>query len=277
MRKNCGIIAEKGNEVIKKIIETLSFRAFADEGGEAGDDPSNTDDQSEGDEDSKGKKHQIINYEDLIAKARREEKEKQYKTIDKLKGQVSTLTEQHNNDLLVIAGLKEDLKEANEKLTKAGSGDSEEVKTLKDTLKSLEKDKEDLEKKVTKLEENKPVSREEVEAEVRAELEAEYEVKTYKAEKMAELKDDILVPELVMGTTKEEIDASIQSALDRSAEIKKNLGISETTKKTKRTPKTPSNPSISKVQDKEYSMEYLASLDVSSEEYKEVRKQLGLR
>ena len=277
MRKNCGIIAEKGNEVIKKIIETLSFRAFADEGGEAGDDSSNTYDQSEGDEDSKGKKHQTINYEDLIAKARREEKEKQYKTIDKLKGQVSTLTEQHNNDLLVIAGLKEDLKEANEKLTKAGSGDSEEVKTLKDTLKSLEKDKEDLEKKVTKLEENKPVSREEVEAEVRAELEAEYEVKTYKAEKMAELKDDILVPELVMGTTKEEIDASIQSALDRSAEIKKNLGISETTKKTKRTPKTPSNPSISKVQDKEYSMEYLASLDVSSEEYKEVRKQLGLR
>lgn len=277
MRKNCGIIAEKGNGVIKKIIEKVSFRAFADEGEAGGEKPSNTDQTNDVEgEDNDTKKHQTINYEDLIAKARKEEKQKQYKTIEKLKSQIDTLTEQHNTDLLKVAELEKSLKEANDKLTKAGSGDSEEVKTLKDTIKSLEKDKETLEGKVTKLEENKPVSREEVESEVRAELEAEYEVKTYKAEKMAELKDDILVPELVIGTTKEEIDASIQSALDRSAEIKKNLGITGN-KKTKRTPKTPSNPSISNVQDKEYSVEYLASLDVSSPEYEEVRKQLGLR
>ena len=269
MRKNRGIIAGMSNEAIKKVIEAISLRAFADEGA----DP---DDNSGADGGEGAKTTPTINYEDLIAKARKEEKEKQYKTIEKLKGQIATLTEQHNNDLLVKADLEKQLKEANDKLTTAGSGDSEEVKTLKETIKSLEKDKADLDKKVKDYEANKPVSREEVEAEVRAELEAEYEVKTYKATKMAELKDDILVPELVMGTTKEEIDASIQSALERSAEIKKNLGISTDGKKTKRTPKSPSNPSVSSVQDKEISLERLATMDVRSKEYAEMRKQLGL-
>ena len=270
MRKNRGIIAGMSNEAIKKVIEAISLRAFADEGA----DP---DDNSGADGGEGAKTTPTINYEDLIAKARKEEKEKQYKTIDKLKGQIATLTEQHNNDLLVKADLEKQLKEANDKLTTAGSGDSEEVKTLKETIKSLEKDKADLDKKVKDYEASKPVSREEVEAEVRAELEAEYEVKTYKATKMAELKDDILVPELVMGTTKEEIDASIQSALDRSAEIKKNLGISTDKKQTKRTPKSPANPSVSSVQDNEVSLERLATMDVRSKEYAELRKQLGLR
>ena len=270
MRKNRGIIAGISNEAIKKVIEAISLRAFADEGA----DP---DDNSGADGGEGAKTTPTINYEDLIAKARKEEKEKQYKTIEKLKGQIATLTEQHNNDLLVKADLEKQLKEANDKLTTAGSGDSEEVKTLKETIKTLEKDKADLDKKVKDYEANKPVSREEVEAEVRAELEAEYEVKTYKATKMAELKDDILVPELVMGTTKEEIDASIQSALDRSAEIKKNLGISTDKKQTKRTPKSPANPSVSSVQDSEVSLERLATMDVRSKEYAELRKQLGLR
>lgn len=267
MRKNRGIIAGMSNEAIKKIIEAVSLRAFADE-------VDNPEDNPDGGE-AGGVTTPTINYEDLIAKARKEEKEKQYKTIEKLKGQVNTLTEQHNNDLLKIADLEKKLKEANDKLTTAGNGDSEEVKTLKGTIKTLEKEKEDLDKKVKEFETNKPVSREEVEAEVRAELEAEYEVKTYKAEKMAELKDDLLVPELVFGNTKEEIDASLQLALNRSAEIKKNLGIGE--KPAKRTPKNTSNPSSSSVMDKEVSLERLAGMDVSSPEYAQLRKQLGLR
>lgn len=261
MRKNCGIIAGMSNEAIKKIIEAMSLRAFADGGGEGETTPVVT---------------PTINYEDLIAKARKEEKEKQYKTIDKLKTQVNTLTEQHNNDLLKIADLEKQLKEANDKLTTAGNGDSEEVKTLKGTIKTLEKEKEDLDKKVKDYEAKKPVSREEVEAEVRAQLETEYEVKTYKATKMAELKDDILVPELVFGNTKEEIDASIQSALTRSAEIKKSLGLSDN-KPSKRTPKSPANPSVSGVQDTQVSLERLATMDVRSPEYTQLRKQLGLR
>ena len=268
MKRNRGIIAEVSNEAIKKLIGAVSLRAFADEGSNA-----EGGDGSEG-----GTPTPTINYEDLIAKARKEEKEKQYKTIEKLKTQVNTLTEQHNNDLLVQADLEKKLQDANEKLTKAGSDDSEEVKTLKETIKGLEKEKEDLDKKVKELEANKPANREEIEAEIRAELETEYEVKTYKATKMAELKDDILVPELVFGNTKEEIDASIQSALERSTKIKESLGVKDVGSKTqKRTPKSPSNPSVSGVQDKEISLDYLASLDVSSPEYAQVRKQLGLR
>lgn len=273
MRKNRGIIAEVSIDVIKQLIGAVSLRAFADEG----DTNTNPDDNAGGDDDTAGGSKSTINYEDLIAKARKEEKEKQYKNIEKLKGQIATLTEQHNNDLLAKADFEKQLKEANDKLTKAGSGDSEEVKTLKDTIKGLETEKADLDKKVKEYEKHTPVSREEVEAEVRAELEAEYEVKTYKAEKMAELKDDILVPELVMGTTKEEIDASIQAALSRSAEIRKNLGLGDKKTTTKRTPKSPSNPSSSSVQDKEISLERLATMDVRSSEYAELRKQLGLK
>ena len=272
MKKNCGIIAEMSNEAIKRFIEGVSLRAFAEEVTPPN---SDTKDQDNGGNPS-NTGSSVINYEDLIAKARKEEKEKQYKTIEKLRNQVDTLTTQHNNDLLKVADLEGKLQTANDNLTKAGSGDSEEVKTLKETIKNLEADKGNLENKVKEFENNKPASREEIEASVRAELETEYEVKTYKATKMAELKEDILVPELVFGNTKEEIDASIQSALERSAEIKKNLGISDD-KKQKRTPKTPANPSVSSVQDSEISLEKLATMDVRSPEYAKLRQQLGLK
>lgn len=261
MKNNCGIIVGMSNEAIKKrIIEAFSLKAFAEE-GEGGEPTSVV--------------TPTINYEDLIAKARKEEKEKQYKTIEKLKTQINTLTEQHNTDLLKVAELEKQLQEANAKLTTAGSGDSEEVKTLKETIKGLEKEKADLDKKVKEFESTTPVDRDEVVAEVKAELEKEYEVRTYKAEKMAELKNDILVPELVFGNTKEEIDASIQSALERSNEIKKSLGL--TNKPDKRTPKSPANPSVSKVQDNQVSLERLATLDVRSPEYAQLRRDLGLR
>lgn len=259
MRKNCGIIAGMSNETIKKVIDSIvSFRVFADEGGNP----------EEG-----GNTAPTINYEDLIAKARKEEKEKQYRAIEKLKGQVETLTKQHNDDLLANADLEKKLQDANDKLTKVGSGDSEEVKTLKGTISTLEKDKTDLEQKLKGYEDTPPVNRDDVVNEVRAELEKEYEVKHYKVTKLAENKDALLVPELVFGNTKEEIDASLKSALERSEEIRKNLGVKNNT----RTPKTPANPSVSKVQDREVSLEKLATMDVRSPEYAELRKQLGLR
>lgn len=270
MRKNCGIIAGMSNETIKKVLSTMTFRAFAEEV-----DPNTTDPNTNTNEG--GAEKSVINYEDLISKARKEEKEKQYKTIEKLKTQVNTLTEQHNEDLIKVADLEGKLQASNDKLSKVSEGDSEEVKTLKETITTLTGERDTLSKKVKSFEEAKPVSREEIESEIRAELEAEYEVKTYKATKLAELRDDILVPELVMGTTKEEIDNSIQSALERSAEIRKSLGISDDKKTQKRTPKTPANPSTSSFQEKEVSLERLATMDVRSQEYAELRKQLGLK
>lgn len=277
-RKYCGSIAGFNTEKIKAVIEKVALRAFADTasgGGSEGDD-----DPTDGDGGSS--KNTTINYEDLIAKARREEKEKQYKNVERLKSQVNTLTEQHNTDLLTIAELQKQLQAANEKLTTAGSGDSEEIKTLKATIKTLEGEKADLDKKVKDYEANKPQSREDIEKEVRSELEREYEVKTYKATKLAELKDQLLVPELVMGDSKEDIDTSIEAALARSEEIRKSLGISapnggdKPPKKEKRTPKSPSNPSGGNG-GKEVDLDYLSTLDVRSPEYAKLRQQMGLK
>ena len=266
---NCSNVNVKKNfkDFFSTVSRSLVLNVHADEDG--GDEP------KEGDE---PKNTPTINYEDLISKARKEEKDKQYKTIEKLKGQIETLTKQHNEDLLKIGQLEEDLKTANSKLQTAGQGDSEEIKTLKGTISTLNKEKSDLEKKIKDIEDN-TVTREELEAEIRTELEAEYTTKTYRAEKMAELKDEILVPELVIGNTIEEIDASIEVALEKSKSIREKLGIVDGQPKSPqgRTPKTPSNPSVSRVQDSQFSNEYIASLDVRSPEYAEVRKQLGLR
>ncbi len=269
MKNNRGTIVKAGRETIRMIVDALTFKVLAEENPEDAQ-------EDKGGEESNSSKSSIINYEDLIAKARREEKEKQYKNIEKLKTQVNTMTEQHNNDLLRIADLEKKVTEAENRLTTAGSSDSEEVKTLKSELETIKGEKKSLEEKVTAFEGTKPVSREEVEAEVRAELEKEYEVKTYKATKLAELKDEILVPELVMGNTVEEIDKSIEAAVNRSKEIKKSLGISGD-KPQKRTPKTPSNPSVGAFQDDASALERLATMDVRSKEYAELRKQLGLR
>jgi dihydroneopterin aldolase len=265
MRKNCGSIAENGRVAMKTIVDALTLKVFADEPA--------SDDDNKGGEDGNSSKS-TINYEDLIAKARKEEKEKQYKTIEKLKKTVETLTEQHNNDLLSIAELGKKVEEAEAKLTTAGKGDSEEITTLKSTIETLKKEKKALEDEVTKFKEVEPVDRSAVEAEVRQQLEAEYEVKTYKATKLLEMKDEILVPELVMGDTKEAIDESIKAAMERSKEIRKSLGISD---KPKKTPKAPANPSVDGIQDSGVDLDRLAKMDVRSPEYAELRKQLGLK
>ena len=270
---NCNnVIMEKSfnfKDFFPTIPKLFALRVHADEDGGADPEPSN----KEGNEPPKP----TINYEDLISKARAEEKSKQYNTIKKLKGQIDTLTNQHNDDLLKIGQLEKDLETANKKLETSGQGDSEEVNTLKKEIEDLNKDKKSLTKKLEDLEKN-TISREELENEIRTELEAEYATKTYKAEKMAELKDDILVPELVMGSTKEEIDASIEVALAKSKEIREKLGITEGSKSPQgRTPKTPSSPSVSGVQNAQFSEDYIASLDVRSPEYAEFRKQIGLR
>lgn len=273
MKTNRGSIVEVGREVIKSVIESkfpfVFFRAFADEG--SNDDNKQDNKGGEGDEPSKSAP--VINYEDLIAKARKEEKDKQYKKIKKLEEDVASLTNGHNNDLLTIANLQQQLKDAEEKLTKTNSGDSEAVQTLKTQISTLETEKKNLEAKIAEYEKNPPVSQEEVEKKVRAELEAEYKVKNYRLTKLTELGEQILVPELVVGDTEEEIDKSIASAIERSNQIRKSLGIKDGEKK-RTTPK--SNPSVSGAQDHTADFERLATMDVRSEEYAKLRKQLGL-
>lgn len=262
MRNQSAIIVENntGKLIAKrfKVTNIFARRAFAEEaGGEEETTPTTP----------------TINYEDLIAKARKEEKDKQYAKIKKLEDANKILTEQHNADLLKIGTLEEDVKKLNEQLSKAGKGDSEEIKGLKESIKALTKEKEILEDKVAHA---KTVDEEEIRARIKEELEEEYEVKLYKTTKLAEHKEELLVPELVYGSTKEEIDNSLQNALARSQEILERAGVSRKKTTTPQRQKATS-PSISTTQDNnEYSMEYIATLDVRSPEYKEFRRKMGL-
>ena len=263
MNKYRGSKAEANKKSIKDtLIEKFSLRAYAEE-------PKNPEDDDEG---GNPNPSSTLDFEDLISKARKEEKDKHYKTISKLKDKVDTFTKQHNDDLLVIAGLQNDLAKANEKLSKPNEGESEQVKKLKEQISDLTAQINTLTTENEEFKNTPPVNREDVVAEVRAELEAEYEVKTYKVTKLAEHKDDLLVPELVFGNTKEEIDDSLQKALNRSKEIREALGVNIKKKKT-----YTANPSVNDVQDSNVSVEQLANMDVSSKEYAELRKQLGLR
>ena len=146
-----------------------------------------------------------INVEDLMAKARKEEKDKLYPRIEQLEKALDSMTKSNNENLIKVATLEKDLNDKeSESLTKL----RKEVKDLKD--------------KLTVAEES-TVSEESI----RAEIEKEYEVKFYKSEKLNELKEAILptFTDLIDGKTVEEIDTNIEVAKTKTLETKKLLGL----------------------------------------------------
>lgn len=260
--------------VFRGVMSKVTKSVFADE------DPTST--EPKGDDNSQQTQtppSPALNFEDLIQKARKEEKDKLYPKITALQTQVNKLTEQHNTDLLTIADLEGKLEEAQ----KVNGGDeSEAVKTLKGQVATLEKEKKDLEKKVKDFEKVPVVDENELRTTIEQEFEAKYKVKEYRMEQLSKHKDDIFTPELVIGNTNEEIDASIQREIERSNEIKSKLGYTgeptpPANNQQRRTPRTPSNPSVSRIQDSQLDLNRLATMDVRSPEYAELRKQLGLR
>src|SRR5699024_8250334 len=62
---------------------------------------------------------------------------------------------------------------------------------------------------------------------IREQIRAEYEVKMYAKEQLAKHNDDILpiFTEEVKGVTREEVDAAIKAAVDKSTKVKKDLGL----------------------------------------------------
>lgn len=206
-------------------------------------------------------KVQTINYEDLIANARKQEKEKLYPQIKKLEDEKNSLISKNNEALLTlgekeneIQSLKAQIKDIQNNSTK---GESETITTLRAEVENLKAENK-------KLNDNL-VSRDDLEKEIRS----EYEVKLYREQKLREVGDNV-IPELVHGTTKEEIDNSIKVAQDRYNEITSkvlgniqapinNGGVSSTFK-----------ASDLKVED-------LVNLDARSPEYAQLRAKLGLK
>lgn len=221
---------------------------------------------------------QTINYEQLIAQARKEEKDKLYPRITKLEEEKTAMTNSINGYLIKIGDLSktvETLKAENE-LLKKGDAESQLVKDLKKQISDLEADNKKLK--------DSAVDKDEIEKKIRE----EYEIKSYIAEKKRENKDKIFTPfmDAVTGKTQEEVDKALQDAIDKSETIKKELNLTNDTKDksgasvktTKSNPIPKVNPSASTGEvTPKYTAEYLRNLDPSSEEYKEFRKSMGLR
>lgn len=245
------------NRRFLRIMDKIILLAHADEN-----DPTPTDPE--------GNEPASINFEQAIAQARKEEKDKLYPRIKKAEDEVKTLTASVNKYLLENAALKDEL----EKM-KSQPADPK-IKELEEKVTSLETENKT-------LKETAPS-----EEELRKKIEAEYEVKLYAQEQISANKDSIisiLIPEIT-GTTKEEIDSAIASAKEKTITIKKDLGIEvddegNEPKKTKTEPAKqkkapPANPASDNDGD-EFDAEYVRNLDPSSKEYAEFRKKMGLR
>ena len=219
-----------------------------------------------------------MNFEQLIAQARREEKEKLYPQIEKLKAQAEVLTKQVNEALLAKGAVEKELADLKESQKKS---DSEEVTKLKAQVEALKSENENLKKNTVS------------EEDLRKKLEEEYQVKLYAKDKLAENKDKILsvFAEKVVGNTKEEIDSAIEKAIESSNEIRKELGVEDKKKPEKKDNKDSEGKKESKSQNNppapnpqggegekgKFDLEYIQSLDPRSEEYAKWRKSVGLK
>ena len=256
-----GFIAKQSTDLSKQrgLYRGFLIRAFADEGEDGGANASgdNT--------------NPPINFETLIANARKEEKDKLYPRIKKLEDENKALVQNNNDNLMKLAQVQRELDEL-----KANNGESQKIKDLEAQLT-------DAQAEIKTLKESAPK-----EDEIRARIEAEYEVKMYRTTKLSEGSDKILAvfADEVNGSTKEEIDASFDRAVEKTIQTKKQLGLvddkgnpiespKKTTKVTKKDTPPVANPSAE--EDDKFDLEYVQNLDPRSKEYAEFRKKMGLR
>jgi hypothetical protein len=269
MLKNRGLVAEKLSDSVMAVIKKfLVLGAHADEGEDL--DDLDLEDEPENKPTKPTKAP--INYEQLIAQARKEEKDKLYGKIKKLQADKEGLVKS-NNALIIKNG--ELMQELSNYSNQPKVVDSEEYKNLKAENELLKKEN-------GQLKESTP-NEEELRKTIEAELVQKYEVKTYLTEQISTNKDDILETFMdeVAGNTKEEIDASIEKAKEKTLKAKQQLGlvdkdgneIAPLKKQTKRPPVV--NPT--QIVEKDLDLETIRNLDPRSPEYAEFRKKQGLR
>lgn len=209
-----------------------------------------------------------VNFEQLIQKAREEEKNKLYPQIKKLKEENGGYVKTHNDDLIAIATKDKEIetlkKEIETLKSQLDGNESEAVKSLKKDLKAAQDE-------VQNLKESAP-NIEELTANIRAEVDAEYAIKFYKEKKIQEAQGKI-IPELVTGNTEEEINASVEKAIARYNEIASSVTPAPPVNPVV----NPANPSSTPLKTKGDSMKALLELDPLSKEYAEARKALGFK
>ena len=202
-----------------------------------------------------------LNYEDLIKRARQEEKDKLYGQITKLKDEVSSLKKDKNDLLTVVAEREDTIKQLEGDLVALGETKGKLEKDLKDGT-ATNKTVSNLTLKISQLE-----------AELeKANAEHEKELNTIKItqhkEKLIAQANGEIIPELVVGETEEEIAESVERAKARYQEI---------TQSAKRSIKMPyANPNAGLLSDKTELSE-ADIMNMTPQQWQEHRKKIGLK
>lgn len=243
----------KINDIFKKVNFTVQAEEQPIEGGE----PTNIEPSQEP---NKVNTTSTVNFEDLIANARKQEKDKLYPQIKKLEEDKKTLVEKNNTHLLTIGEKDARIKELEteiENMAKTSNKSASEKET------ALLKEIEELKSTIASMESN-TINVEEIESSIRA----EYEVKLYREQKLREVGETV-IPELITGTTKEEIDASVVASQERFRQLTDKIlgGVQMPV----------ANVNTSSFQTKDIKLEDIVNLDPRSPEYAQLRAKLGLK
>jgi len=212
-----------------------------------------------------------IDFEALIAKARQDEKNKLYPQIEKLKGELEAKTAKMN-DLLLSGSEKDDvvktkdakIAELEKKITELTEKEGKHVETSKEAK--------ELEKKIAELEQKLADKDREI---------AQKELESYRKEKVTGLDDSVL--DLVSGSTKEEIDASVEKAKALYEKISSKFSDTkkeEEKKEDKKMPLPNFQPNTSDEIFKDTKTEDIMAMDITSPEgrknWEDMRKKLGI-
>lgn len=159
---------------------------------------------------------QTVSYEQLIARARQEEKDKLYPQLQAEKDKVKELIQKNNELLVKMGSLQNEYDVVKAQLddlkNNKGVNENAEITKLKAELDKVKKEYKEFKEGTV----DEATLRQQVEAEVKQ----QYEVEMYKVEKLNsdEFKGQI-IPELVSGDTKEAIDESLAKSKARYEEL----------------------------------------------------------
>ena len=245
----------KGTRIVDKIAKRILWNVYAEETApEETVIPPNTEDPQ-------------INFEQLIAKARKEEKEKLYPRLKKAEDEVKLLTDTNNSNLLKLATLQQMYSEL-----EAGDKSAETVKALNEQIATLTQEIVDIKASAPNVDS------------IREEIEKEFEVVMYVQEQLTANKDLILsiFKDEVFGATKEEVDVAIQKAIEKTETAKKELTpapVPESAPPAHMGRPTPPvvSPNMQTTGGIQLDADAIRNMDPASKEYKELRQKLGLR
>lgn len=248
------------------ILGRLILLAHADDGAEPTSSPEGS-----------GEPTPQLNFEAMVAQARKEEKDKLYPRLNKAENEVKELTKSLNQYLIENATLKKTIEDLKSQSSEAES----------ETVANLKKQVADLQAEIDTLRKATPPDEDAIREKVRA----EYEVKLYAQQQLDANKGEILsmFHSDIVGESKEDIDKAIASAKEKTLSVKKDLGLVDSEGKPKSTSgskKTvtsgkPEKPPVAAPatgsEGETFDAEYIRNLDPRSPEYAEFRKKMGLK